>query len=88
MSTENDLTHQVLTADRVDYTGIITRSCPFCNLPAPPNGDMDIGDYEDSFFVYCVGCFAQGPYGKTVQQAIDMWNQRTAWWADDEEVTS
>jgi len=54
-------------------------SCPFC-------GNERLGVFEgpspnliprDSWYVACPRCLSNGPYGRTVDQAIHRWNGRT-----------
>jgi hypothetical protein len=48
----------------------IVLRCPFCD-------SLAISLRESSVFYYrCDACFAKGPYGKTQQQGLSLWNKR------------
>lgn len=47
------------------------KPCPYC----PSTGDaLELRDEEMTARVFCRGCGAYGPFGRTVTQAIDAWN--------------
>ena len=56
------------------------KPCPFWGHSELSVQKSSRGLYKDNtiFRVYCWDCGAEGPPGKTEQEAADLWNTRTA----------
>jgi hypothetical protein len=65
-----------------EYLKQVTARCPFCEMPPPPKGDMGLStnSFNGEWFVYCVGCFAQGPDMESPETAVQVWNERREWY--------
>ena len=51
------------------------KKCPFCGGEA--DIESDISDYgEMRFYVYCKKCIAEGGWGFSEKEAIELWNKR------------
>jgi hypothetical protein len=49
------------------------KDCPWC-----PAEDLSHShdQVNDMWFVFCMNCWAQGPQWKTIEEAIEAWNER------------
>lgn len=47
--------------------GHISKACPFCG-----SFELQPGGWR----ILCEGCGAEGPLGKSAEQAVDLWNAR------------
>ena len=52
------------------------RSCPFCGCGKAMT--WHIGHRELPWTVECMGCMAEGPWAKTEEEAIELWNRRAS----------
>lgn len=50
------------------------KSCPFCGCNKAVT--WHIGHRDLPWMVECMGCMAEGPWAKTEEEAIELWNRR------------
>lgn len=50
------------------------KSCPFCGRDNVMT--WHIGHRDLPWMVECMGCMAEGPWAKTEEEAMELWNRR------------
>lgn len=53
------------------------KPCPFCGSKDIKLTDRIEKNSPKTFYVWCLGCGTEGPFGLSPKSALDAWNKRS-----------